>query len=233
MFKINSNIYILLICHIIGDYYFQNNQLAQAKEKRINKLILHMLIYGLVFFICGLGIQLYYDEAPWINLLAAIIFHALIDWGKFYITKKIIIKEENIYLIDQLFHLITLIILGSILQEPIILGKQELILKAGLYVLLVFKPANVSFKKLFIKFKRSDIVESNNAGAIIGCLERLLMILLIFLDQFAAIGLVLTAKSIARYNKIAEDSNFAEYYLIGTLYSVLVTILFYVLLFKI
>ena len=76
-------------------------------------------------------------------------------------------------------------------------------------------------------------MDSNNSGAIIGSLERLLMILLIFLDQFAAIGLVLTAKSIARYNKIAEDSSFAEYYLIGTLYSVLIAILFYVILFKI
>ena len=44
---------------------------------------------------------------------------------------------------------------------------------------------------------------------------------------------VLTAKSIACYNKIAEDSDFAEYYLIGTLYSVLITILFYIILFKI
>lgn len=37
--------------------------------------------------------------------------------------------------------------------------------------------------------------------------------------QYAAMGLVLTAKSIARYDKITKDERFAEYYLLGTLLS--------------
>lgn len=32
----------------------------------------------------------------------------------------------------------------------------------------------------------------------------------------SAIGLVLTAKSIARYGRISKEKNFAEYYLLGT-----------------
>lgn len=40
----------------------------------------------------------------------------------------------------------------------------------------------------------------------------------------SAVGLVLTAKSIARYDKIAKEQDFAEYYLLGTLLSTLYAI---------
>ena len=52
------------------------------------------------------------------------------------------------------------------------------------------------------------------AGATIGLLERIVMSICIIFNQFASIGLVFTAKSIARYNKISESPTFAEYYLI-------------------
>ena len=45
--------------------------------------------------------------------------------------------------------------------------------------------------------------------------------------QFTAIGLVFTAKSIARYNKISESQSFAEYYLIGSLFSMIAVLLVY------
>lgn len=60
-----------------------------------------------------------------------------------------------------------------------------------------------------------------NAGAIIGTLERLLVALLCVLGQYAAIGLVFAAKTLTRYDRIVKDPPFAEYYLIGTLGSLL------------
>lgn len=58
-----------------------------------------------------------------------------------------------------------------------------------------------------------------NAGQFIGTLERVIIFILISINQFDVIGLVLTAKSIARYDQIAHDKKFAEYYLLGTLIS--------------
>ena len=58
-------------------------------------------------------------------------------------------------------------------------------------------------------------------GSMIGFLERLVIGACLIYGQFASIGLVFTAKSIARYNKISEDPAFAEYYLIGSLFSIL------------
>lgn len=57
-----------------------------------------------------------------------------------------------------------------------------------------------------------------NAGALIGILERCIILLLLYMGQYSAIGFVPTAKSIARYNRIADDPKFSEYYLLGTLF---------------
>jgi len=57
------------------------------------------------------------------------------------------------------------------------------------------------------------------AGKIIGMLERALTILLIYLNEPAAVAIIFTAKSIIRFEK-AKQRPFAEYYLIGTLTSI-------------
>lgn len=62
------------------------------------------------------------------------------------------------------------------------------------------------------------------AGRAIGTLERWIMVALILVGQYSLIGLVLTAKSIARFKKIEQDPEFAEYYLLGTLYSTLIAL---------
>lgn len=75
-------------------------------------------------------------------------------------------------------------------------------------------------------------INSKKTGAIIGFLERALILLFINIGQFSAIGLVLTAKSIVRYDMISKNQQFSEYYLIGTLTSFLSAILaFYILVY--
>jgi hypothetical protein len=60
-------------------------------------------------------------------------------------------------------------------------------------------------------------------GRIIGVLERALAVTLVALGQFGALGLVVGAKSLARM-KALEDRDFAEYFLIGTLASLLLAL---------
>jgi hypothetical protein len=61
-------------------------------------------------------------------------------------------------------------------------------------------------------------------GRTIGVLERAITLTLLLLGQFGALGLVIAAKSIARF-KALEDRDFAEYFLIGTLASLLLALL--------
>ncbi|MCS7215970.1 MAG: hypothetical protein N2042_02570 [Thermodesulfovibrio sp.] len=56
------------------------------------------------------------------------------------------------------------------------------------------------------------------AGMIIGILERAIILTFILLEEYTAVGIVLTAKSIARFEEL-KDREFSEYYLIGTLSS--------------
>ena len=57
-------------------------------------------------------------------------------------------------------------------------------------------------------------------GRLIGILERALVLTLVLLGQFGALGFVVAAKALARFRGL-DDRDFAEYFLIGTLASLL------------
>src|SRR5574341_56551 len=57
-------------------------------------------------------------------------------------------------------------------------------------------------------------------GRMIGVLERGLALTLVLLGQYGALGLLIAAKALARFRAL-EDRDFAEYFLIGTLASLL------------
>ncbi|MCD6422561.1 MAG: hypothetical protein J7L42_00375 [Elusimicrobia bacterium] len=57
-----------------------------------------------------------------------------------------------------------------------------------------------------------------HAGMIIGIFERFLILTFVLLNQYMAMGLIFTAKSIARFEDL-KKREFSEYYLVGTLAS--------------
>lgn len=68
-----------------------------------------------------------------------------------------------------------------------------------------------------------------NRGRVIGNLERWLMILTVALGSYAALGFLVAAKGLVRMKEL-EKREFAEYFLIGTLTSVLIALLLGLLL---
>jgi len=62
------------------------------------------------------------------------------------------------------------------------------------------------------------------AGALIGILERIFVLTLVLIGEYSSIALIFTAKSIARFEEL-KKRRFAEYYLIGTLSSILLAML--------
>ena len=100
----------------------------------------------------------------------------------------------------------------------------------ALYALWLGAPVNQLFHFLFRRFQPEieiDDATIEGSGATIGILERLITGLLLVSQNYAALGLVFTAKSIARYDKISKNSAFAEYYLIGSLFSLLAVLVLY------
>jgi hypothetical protein len=65
--------------------------------------------------------------------------------------------------------------------------------------------------------------EEERAGELIGIIERLLILTFVIADNFEAVAFAVAAKSIARFSAL-DDKDFAEYYLIGTLLSVIVAV---------
>jgi hypothetical protein len=70
---------------------------------------------------------------------------------------------------------------------------------------------------------RRSVASPAKVGATIGIIERLLIVTLMLTNAQAAVGLVVAAKTIARFKQL-DDRLFAEYYLLGTLASVSVAV---------
>ncbi len=76
-----------------------------------------------------------------------------------------------------------------------------------------------------LTWSRVDIKEgSAGMGSKIGYVERLLIFIFVILNQYEAIGFLVAAKSILRFNESRDDKKYAEYVLYGTLLSVLLAI---------
>ncbi|MEJ2545733.1 MAG: hypothetical protein P8Y99_16845 [Calditrichaceae bacterium] len=66
--------------------------------------------------------------------------------------------------------------------------------------------------------------EEYDRGRLIGLLERTFLYFLIIFNQIGAIAIIIALKSLARFKEL-DDKNFAEYFLIGSLLSVMVAVI--------
>ena len=104
----------------------------------------------------------------------------------------------------------------------------------ALSYLCCLRPANTFIKELLLLFDIESITTTSeellNAGRLIGILERILVLTFMILNQFEAIGFLIAAKSILRYND--SDTIKTEYVLIGTMSSYMIAIFFGILISK-
>jgi len=177
-------------------------------------------------------------NSTWFILLAYLVSYPVL---MIYLEKK----PENIYrnrLISLAIHISVMGLIFSPLfsvgvnriflnfitgQEGIIEGVLSIqVLLFGL--LLVMNEMNTVLRFLMKKLNLASIGEVDqavsdqeyNTGRIIGMLERIFIFIFTIAGQFAAVGFILTAKGVVRYQDF-KDRTFAEYVLIGTLLSTL------------
>jgi hypothetical protein len=101
--------------------------------------------------------------------------------------------------------------------------------------LLVANETNLAIRALLHRFQMEPTTSSHgepdtvddreyNAGRVIGMLERwLIYLVVVFAQNYNVIALILAAKGFARFRQL-EEREFAEYVLIGTLASLLFTV---------
>lgn len=245
MFK--NYVMLFALGHILGDFYFQSGTMAKKKDESLEWLFLHGAVYGGAQLLVILPIL---SRMLLLAAMAVTLGHFVIDTAKYYYikwknrTKSLSLRvSRNLFFFDQFLHGIFLIAvsygLSACAEIPHINSlvnnffricdiRKSDVLSWTLAILLVHKPVNIAIQKMLAVFRpqktKSAIAAVNNAGRFIGTVERSVMLILLAAGQYSAIGLVLTAKSIARYDKISKDSDFAEYYLLGTLLSLLFVI---------
>lgn len=230
------------MAHILADFTFQSKNMA--KDKNLNgfkstQLKWHILI---VFITSALlSFQLKFIIA---SLIIAII-HWIIDGIKPQINKSKYLGKYAFF-IDQSLHIGVLILICFLFNKyiqsnsylPFSINSRFLVILIGF--ILTGKPANIIIKEIFRVYKikhplngKETSDELPNAGRLIGITERWLVLVFISFGHFEAVGFLIAAKSILRYNTKEENGfNKTEYVLIGTLLSYAIAILIGIVILK-
>ena len=237
--KLSDIAILFLIIHVVADFYLLSIGLGAEKESKDKAFAWHTVVYATVMLLSALALTLIQGDPRmmWAGLTLSSL-HAAAALLKYIISKTKRMEKPNaqawLYLSDQLLLILCAVFITN--RFTAALPIPGLTLRWILLLSLIHKPANVSFKKMLSKYEASGDAGKPDtlpgAGAVIGSLERVLCAIFIGLGQYASIGLIYTAKSIARFKKIEENPKFAEYYLIGTLYSILFVVACYLLVVK-
>ena len=211
-----------IIAHILTDFIFQTDKLAQDKNAKGFKSSF-LIWHGLIAFLSSwlLSFQLNFI----IGALIIGLLHYIIDGLKPFLNRSSLVGNFSFF-IDQLLHFVVFIVTSilffqiSEFNTLIDLSAITPILPYALALLICTKPANIIIKEVFSAYSIEVVPQKNEleyAGRLIGVLERLLVLLFIWIGEFEAVGFLIAAKSILRYKD--TDLLKTEYVLIGTMLS--------------
>jgi len=218
---------LLLFSHILADFILQPNRWVDSKNEngwRSRHLYLH------VFLVAVLA-----GSVAWafLGLITAVlvfmtffISHLAID-----ITKSKCEDTIRSFVGDQAAHMIVIIFVWVTLFHPDLSSLQRYFSEPTLICIfvvllsytLILQPAGIFISKMTRSWRDKINDDDKNkgkslesAGRYIGYLERFLILTFIIFQQYTAIGLLIAAKSIFRYN---TNRITGEYILFGTLLS--------------
>lgn len=206
-------IFAVLVCaHILGDFLFQTDWIARNKN-RMKGWWVHMMIHGALVYLVSM------QWGGWRLPLAVALSHGLVD-----LIKGRIQDTPRFFLMDQAVHLgiLGLFACGlnaagtTLTPDPWYAG---LVWVSGFVAVTRGAGFTIAkFAKQLLEENQLEVDGLKRGGECIGNLERTLIFLLILIGQPGAIGFLVAAKSILRFEE-AKEQKVAEYVLIGTLLS--------------
>lgn len=248
---------LLLIAHLLADFTFQTNRMAQLKRRRLKPFLQHLSVHALLNLLV-LGFAMYrgmpLGTAAWLFGLI-LSTHALIDRSN---LKRI--GAAAGFWLDQALHIG--LIFGSVylftpytwpenytLDFKVIWVCVWILVAAELFgrgispLLAPLAPRAIEshFERKVTRTEKFDSgkrhvthevedqarsysAEVDGVGRYIGLAERLIIMTLVAVDAVGAIGFVIALKALARFKQF-DDRRFAEYYIIGSLVSILAALL--------
>ena len=152
-----------------------------------------------------------------------------------------------VFLIDQILHISFIVVFAKIwlisnsdwrqfgwLQE--FATTHPLRTNTIIAMMLALKPANILILlilgacKVNITPSKDDDHGNFHSGELIGWIERGLMLIFVIMYQYEAIGFLIAAKSILRFNEASSSSEKSEYVLAGTLLSLAIAVVLGILI---
>lgn len=238
---------LLVFSHVLADFTFQSEEIANKKGYNINAFIKHIF----TVFILSLIFTSHLFSFRLLLLITIItLLHGLIDYIKILLEKRVgTYYQLELFIVDQLIHIIVLLLAVHFLKGinpsnlslviyfklarylPLLQQLNKIEVTYVLFILSViifnFKGSTLIVRNILKKYK-TTISDNGDKGKAIGNLERLLIITFMFLEYYTLIGLIFTAKSLIRFKQIEVkevDSDFVEYYLIGSLASIFLAVI--------
>jgi len=222
---------LLAAGHLLGDFLFQSRAMVTGKRERRGPLRAHAAEIALVQALVVLPFFPSLAGVGFVLVLA--VTHYFIDAGKIALDRRVP-RPLTWFVLDQCAHFVVLLLVAitwGVLAGSISFGSERHVAAwAWLIGTLAFNVNGGSAIVAAILAQlrpaadtRSADDGATGAGRLIGILERLLILFAVLAGEWSAVGLVLAAKSIARFKEL-EDRDFAELYLVGTLASVLVAV---------
>ncbi len=214
-----------LVAHLVADFFAQPESMSDKKREKGSgswHLYTHILIVFTASLLMTLTVKFIFYA------LAITAIHFIIYLFKSYIERTMKTNFNHYLLfIDQLLHVVAIFVAVAIYStnnNPIpayldFFTMNQLLIFSGL--LICMKPANVIIRSCLSSLHLYDMMEIESelqrAGRWIGTVERVMALALVMLQQYTAIGFIIAAKSILRYNE--NKTGKTEYVLIGTLLS--------------
>ncbi len=234
---------LLFAGHIVGDFLVQTRSMVERKHE-IGTLSAHATAMVLTHLILVIPF-LRWSSRPLLLALTFLLLlgalHALIDYGKVLVKKRSGGDSVRLFVGDQGLHAATIVVVWFLWRVwlgvnvdagvgPSAPGHLAEIAASALVVSAYVLNGNAAAAliKLFLRqFPVAELadaeaprVDIQRMGRTIGILERMLVLSLVLLAQWQAIGWLFAGKTVARFREL-DNRAFSEYYLIGTLSSLL------------
>ena len=233
---------ILIILHLLGDFYLQTTKLAQCKNARKGSacgeckkckdsswinwkyLLVHSLLYIVPFGVLYLNMRGIYVTAI-IGVL--LVTHILIDAASCYFNKKN--KQTIVFIVDQALHVGILCLIPRFVTFSYYIDDCYCaVLKVVFTCLMLIMPCSIMINKLFKDiYPQSNEMGMFDIGSIIGVMERILTFIFACYESFPAIAIIITVKTWARTNDLKEPE-FRNKYLLGTLTSLTLALIIFI-----
>ncbi|HWI91490.1 MAG TPA: DUF3307 domain-containing protein [Flavisolibacter sp.] len=215
----------LILAHLLTDFLLQPKTWVESRSKK-HFASVHLYLHGLITALVAL---LFIGIHYWWVVLIILVTHIAIDGWKSYRPNK-----TKYFLIDQCLHLFVILVcwyfiflnVDDIVSAWELINTKSILIFVTAYVFVTF-PAGILIGQLTKKWRDQipDAPTLGNAGKWIGIIERIIILTLVFNHQYAAMGLLITAKSLLRFSEANRAEIKTEYLLIGTLISITLAIL--------